>query len=97
MRETRRSLSSGFVRPLPADALWQANLGYRAVLGLEILTRVLAYGGWVVIILVRIAWRGWRLPRCASRRVRAPYPWHVLLYEIGARTCSLVCSLEGKE
>ena len=74
MRETRRSLSSGFVRPLPADALWQANLGNRAVLGLEILTRVLAYGGWVVVILVPIAWRVWHLRRRKSRRVRATYP-----------------------
>ena len=59
---------------VPADALWQANLGYRAVLGLEILTRVLAYGGWVVVILVPIAWRVWHLRRRKNRRVRATYP-----------------------
>ena len=32
-------------------------LGYGLVLALEILTRVLAYGGWVVIILVPVIWR----------------------------------------
>ena len=56
---------------VPAAALWQANLGYRAVLGLEILTRVLAYGGWVVVILVPIASRVWHLRRRKSRLVRA--------------------------
>jgi hypothetical protein len=59
---------------MPGGALWQANLGYRVVLGLEILTRVLAYGGWVVIILVPVAWRVWRLRRSKSRRLRARYP-----------------------
>jgi PKD domain len=56
---------------VPAGMLWQANLGYRVVLALEIVTRVLAYGGWVVIILVPIAWRVWHLRRRKSRRVRA--------------------------
>jgi hypothetical protein len=56
---------------VPADALWQANLGYRVVLGLQILTRVLAYGGWVVVILVPVAWRVWHLRQRKSRQVRA--------------------------
>jgi PKD domain len=59
---------------VPTAALWQANLGYRVLLGLETLTRVLAYGGWVVIIFVAIAWRVWHLRRRKSRRVRATYP-----------------------
>jgi hypothetical protein len=59
---------------VPAAAVWQANVGYRVVLGLQILTRVLASGGWVVLIRVPVAWRVWYLRRRKSRRVRAMYP-----------------------
>jgi len=54
---------SARVRILPAQALGQANLGYRVVLALEAFTKGLAYGGWLVIIAVPVAWRLWQRRR----------------------------------
>ncbi len=54
---------SARVQILPAQALGQANLGYRIVLVLEAFTRGLAYGGWLVIVAVPVAWRLWQRRR----------------------------------